>query len=275
MGFMYVAAGLFNKTIADLLAPGVDLVFSSPAPHSALDSWTSALAFTGQIYGDFAGYTEIAIGVALLLGFVLPVNFAFPYISASPQDFWRRWHISLSTWLRDYLYISLGGNRGNNRLRNLFLTMLLGGVWHGASWTFVIWGGYHGLLLVITHAVSRFAKPTQRVTQALSRALGIVLTFYLVVIGWVFFRAPTLASAGRILRDMHHSAVASNVTHDSKVMLLLVVGAIPLCHLISALPRTSFFAKRGRLLLWPTAAILIVMSIFFGASGHAFIYFQF
>ncbi len=125
-GFLLITVGLFKKTLADLLAGRVDAVFGSTGPVSLLEAWTGVLAFAAQIYGDFSGYTDMAIGIALLLGFKIPINFRLPYFATSPVDFWRRWHISLSSWLRDYLYIILGGNR-NHRYRNIFITMLLGG----------------------------------------------------------------------------------------------------------------------------------------------------
>jgi D-alanyl-lipoteichoic acid acyltransferase DltB (MBOAT superfamily) len=136
-GFLLITIGLFKKTIADLLAAPAATAFDGSAV-SLIETWTGVLAFAGQIYGDFSGYSDMAIGLALLLGFQIPLNFRLPYFARSPVDFWRRWHISLSTWLRDYLYIPLGGK--NARLRNIFITMLLGGLWHGAAWTFFGWG---------------------------------------------------------------------------------------------------------------------------------------
>ncbi|NNL94658.1 MAG: MBOAT family protein, partial [Xanthomonadales bacterium] len=150
-GFLLITVGLMKKTAADLLAKPVALAFDSGGPVSLIETWTGVLAFAGQIYGDFSGYSDMAIGLALLLGFKIPLNFRLPYLAASPVDFWRRWHISLSSWLRDYLYISLGGNRNNHRMRNIMITMLLGGLWHGAAWTFVVWGAFHGAIITLTH----------------------------------------------------------------------------------------------------------------------------
>ncbi len=165
-GFFLIGTGLMKKTVADMLSPVADHAFSAHGPLSAMEAWTGALAFTGQIYGDFSGYTDIAIGSAALLGFHIPDNFDLPYLATSPVDFWRRWHISLSSWLRDYLYISLGGNR-DHRYRNLMLTMLLGGLWHGAGWTFVAWGFYHGALLVVTHLlVARFPSLDEKLAAS-------------------------------------------------------------------------------------------------------------
>ena len=149
-GFLLIGTGLLNKTVADMLGIAADRIFSAGS-HSGLQAWTGAIAFTAQVYGDFCGYTDIAIGCALLLGIELPPNFNLPYISSSPIDFWNRWHISFSHWLRDYLYIPLGWKR---RRLNLVITMVLGGLWHGANWTFVIWGAYHGVLLVVTRMLA-------------------------------------------------------------------------------------------------------------------------
>jgi alginate O-acetyltransferase complex protein AlgI len=162
-------------------------------------AWTGAIAFGLQIFFDFSGYTDIAIGVALLFGFHFPENFRRPYLSASITEFWRRWHITLSHWLRDYVYISLGGNRkGVWRTRlNLMLTMLLGGLWHGASWNFVIWGGYHGALL----SVERMVFGRQERT-GLARIPLAMVTFLLVTIGWVFFRAKTFTAAVFVIGQM-------------------------------------------------------------------------
>ena len=181
-GMLLVALGLCKKNIADLLAPTANAFFANPYDATPLDAWLGALAFTGQIYGDFSGYTDIAIGTALLLGFRIPENFRLPYLAHSPVDFWQRWHISLSAWLRDYLYISLGGK--HDRYRNILITMLLGGLWHGANWTFIVWGFYHGVLINLTHWISKFF-PAKWQCIKLLRLLSIALTFYLVVIGWV------------------------------------------------------------------------------------------
>lgn len=187
-GVFLLALGLTKKmAFADNFAKVSDLYFNAATPTGGiLDAWTATIAFGLQIYFDFSGYTDMAIGMAKLLGFHFPVNFRRPYLAGSITDFWRRWHISLSTWLRDYLYIPLGGNR-NHTYRNLMLTMLLGGLWHGASWNFVIWGGYHGALLALERALG-LGEPRWRLLRA-------PITFALVMIGWVFFRAQTFSGA--------------------------------------------------------------------------------
>jgi alginate O-acetyltransferase complex protein AlgI len=171
----------------------------------ALDAWTGVLAYAFQIYFDFSGYSDMAIGLGLMLGFVFPKNFDSPYRAESLTDFWRRWHISLSTWLRDYLYLPLGGNRLGPRRTylNLALVMLLGGLWHGAAWNFVVWGGIHGGWLALERALGKRSP-----WQALPRPLRVASTFLVVLIGWVFFRAPDLSSAWSYLASMLGLATA-------------------------------------------------------------------
>jgi alginate O-acetyltransferase complex protein AlgI len=272
-GYLLIAVGLLKKTVADLLAGPADSLFRATSVPSALEAWTGALAFTGQIYADFSGYTDIAIGVALLLGFVLPPNFELPYLATSPIDFWRRWHLSLSTWLRDYLYIPLGGNR-NHRYRNLLITMLLGGLWHGANWTFVLWGLYHGLLLVVAHVlVGRFPalKKTPSAAVRWAKRLG---TLYLVVLGWVLFRAESLPAALRVFKGMHVPTVASGFTWPEVLTLLFVVAGLVLCHVASALAEKTGLRQRSSV-LWPVVAACMAVAMALGMPGHNFIYFQF
>jgi len=201
-GVLLVVFGLLKKlAIADQFAKIADAYFRNPAASPGwLAAWSGVTAFSIQIYFDFSGYTDMAIGLAQLLGFHFPENFRRPYLSRSITEFWRRWHISLSSWLRDYLYIPLGGNRGGGlrTYRNLMLTMLLGGLWHGASWNFVIWGGLHGGLL----AAERAAGVGRERARLSFGPLRVALTFALVTISWVFFRAATLAESTQILGRM-------------------------------------------------------------------------
>lgn len=191
-GFLLVLGLTKKMAFADNFAKVADAYFGQGTPPGGiLDAWTATIAFGMQIYFDFSGYTDMAIGMAKLLGFHFPVNFRRPYLAGSISDFWRRWHISLSTWLRDYLYIPLGGKR-RHTYRNLMLTMLLGGLWHGASWNFVIWGGYHGALLAAERALG--------IEQPRWRWVRMPFTFVLVMIGWVFFRAQSLEGALATLR---------------------------------------------------------------------------
>ena len=200
-GCAMILTGYIKKLVcADQFSLVADRYFADPAALPGLfPAWTGSIAFGLQIFFDFSGYTDIAIGVALLFGFHFPENFRRPYLSASVTEFWRRWHMTLSSWLRDYVYISLGGNRkGAWRTRvNLILTMLLGGLWHGASWNFVIWGGYHGVLLSMERLIRGREERTGLVRIPLA-----VLTFLLVTVGWVFFRAKTLTAAMFVIGQM-------------------------------------------------------------------------
>ena len=210
VGLTVFIIGLAKKVlIADVLAPSANAVFAAAAhgvPVHLFEAWGGALAYTARLYFDFSGYSDMAIGLALLFGLRLPLNFNSPYKATSIIDFWRRWHMTLSRFLRDYLYIPLGGNRHGKvrRYANLMITMLLGGLWHGASWTFMLWGGLHGLYLLMNHAWPRlFNRAT---------------TFIAAVVGWVFFRAPTLGAASTMLAGMvglHGVAIPERV-----VMLL-------------------------------------------------------
>jgi D-alanyl-lipoteichoic acid acyltransferase DltB (MBOAT superfamily) len=204
--FWLIAAGLAKKVVLSsyLSSAIVDPVFADPRQHSAIEVLFAIWGYAVQIYADFSGYTDIAIGIALLMGFRFPVNFRRPYSAVSLQDFWRRWHITLSNWLRDYLYIPLGGNRGSDAkvYRNIMITMILGGLWHGAAWTFVIWGAYHGIGQVIGHRRREFriarglaAEPTGTWRVAWAR----FVTFQVVCLGWLFFRATSLGGVWEML----------------------------------------------------------------------------
>ncbi|SVC07926.1 uncharacterized protein METZ01_LOCUS260780, partial [marine metagenome] len=192
-----ILGGLFKKMVlADVLAAQlVDGVFADPGGATGLETLLAVYGYALQIYGDFSGYSDIAIGIALLLGFRFSANFDQPYRALSLRDFWRRWHISLSSWLRDYLYIGLGGSRrGRARtMRNLLATMVLGGLWHGAGWTFVLWGALHGVGLVVERLV--WPEPNATVGGRLGRAIRGLVTFHIVCVGWVFFRSVDLERA--------------------------------------------------------------------------------
>jgi alginate O-acetyltransferase complex protein AlgI len=274
-GLFLVASGLVKKTVvADELARRVvDPVFNDPAAHSGAEVLLAIYGFAAQIYCDFSGYTDMAIGLALLLGFVLPQNFNRPYLALSLQDFWRRWHMTLSRWLRDYLYIPLGGNRHGARrtYRNLMLTMLLGGLWHGAAWTFVIWGGIHGTAL----SVERWARE-RWVGFRLPAWLAWFVTFHVVCLAWVFFRSPDLSTAFDMLGQIGASGPSPLVTLP---VVFLTVAAIAL----QALPSGWWRQAEGWLVRQPVAAqgvafgaLLVLADAAVGQQGVApFIYYQF
>ncbi|MEZ5366126.1 MAG: MBOAT family O-acyltransferase [Bryobacterales bacterium] len=211
-GCLLLILGLTKKmAFADQFAQVADAYFQDPASHPGLlTAWSAVFAFALQIFFDFSGYTDMAIGMARLFGFEFPVNFMRPYLAWSVTEFWRRWHITLSRWLRDYLYIPLGGNRGGawRTYRNLMLTMLLGGLWHGASWNFVIWGGLHGLYLSVERAAwgKRGGLP-----EPLAYPFRILFTFVLVLIAWVFFRAETFADSRYVLGEMFFGAAGASM----------------------------------------------------------------
>jgi alginate O-acetyltransferase complex protein AlgI len=280
-GFALLTLGLFQKVVlADgFLSPVVEAVYDQhdKAP-GMLDSWVATLAFAGQIFCDFAGYSTSAIGVALCLGFAMPDNFRFPYGAVGFSDFWRRWHITLSSWLRDYLYIPLGGNRHGpaRTYAALMGTMLLGGLWHGANWTFVVWGGLHGLYL----SAERWLKARFKgFTPGRFTLIGLaLLTFLLVNITWVFFRAKTFADAGVVLTGM--SGMASHpaplIAAGPMIIAMVIVSAIFGTHL--AMRNTTLEAVMERT---PAIAIASIWTILLFAviveqgQGNAFIYFAF
>ena len=203
-GLIIFAIGLFKKTcLADGIQPLVGPAFGPGSPTFD-QAWIGALAYTFQLYFDFSGYSDMAIGISLMFGIFLPLNFNSPYKAVSIVDFWRRWHMTLSQFLRDYLYISLGGNRRGPVMRyvNLMITMLLGGLWHGAAWTFVVWGALHGGYLCINHAWNRFGPEVAPRWQPVTTFAGAVLTFLAVVVAWVFFRANDVDSAIYVLVRM-------------------------------------------------------------------------
>ncbi|HEY3838594.1 MAG TPA: MBOAT family O-acyltransferase [Bryobacteraceae bacterium] len=226
-GVFLIFIGLAKKmALADQFAIVADSYFNNVhAIPGAMPAWSATVAFTLQIFFDFSGYTDIAIGTAKLFGFHFPLNFARPYLATSITDFWHRWHMSLSRWLRDYLYIPLGGNRHGELMtyRNLMLTMLLGGLWHGASWNFMIWGGYHGLLL----SFERMRRGKIREVFVWQNPLRALLTFVLVCIGWVFFRARTFADSSYVLSQMFTNPHGSSLLlhrHYGMIVITLIIA---------------------------------------------------
>jgi alginate O-acetyltransferase complex protein AlgI len=266
--------GLFKKAvIADQIALIIDPVYKNPEQYNSGALWLAMLGYAMQIYCDFSGYTDMALGIAHTFGFKLPNNFNAPYLASSPADFWRRWHISLSRWLRDYLYISLGGNRlGPTRtMVNLFLTMLLGGLWHGANWTFIVWGAYHGLLLALQRLI-----PNSWNHPAL-RPFTIMLTFLLVCIGWVFFRAQTLSEAYTILRGLVIPTSGQGLTSDQQLIVLAGLAAVFTGHLLGQYrwrPRSAFNVPAPIAGL-AIAGLLLLALLLMPSDGKVFIYFQF
>lgn len=275
--FLLIAWGLFKKTvIASELAAGiVDPVFFDPTAYGALDLLAAVYAYAVQIYCDFSAYSDMAIGFAALLGYRFPRNFDQPYRAASLQDFWRRWHISLSSWLRDYLYIPLGGGRGSlwKGCRNVMITMLLGGVWHGAAWTFVAWGGLHGAGLAIER-VWRAWRPAS--VGRWATALGVVVTFHLVCLGWILFRAESFSLAMEYLQGF--ARVTEPAARLTPFLAVMIAGGL----LMHALPARAAeqAARLSRAIPSPVfgaglALMLLAVEAMRPEGVAPFIYFQF
>jgi D-alanyl-lipoteichoic acid acyltransferase DltB (MBOAT superfamily) len=274
--------GLFKKVvIADNLAPLVDAVYGSGAQPTGAEVLLATYAFAIQIYCDFSGYTDIARGLARAMGFRLVLNFNLPYLAKGARDFWRRWHISLSTWLRDYLYIPLGGNRGGGvrTASNLMVTMTLGGLWHGAAWTFLFWGIFHGLWLSLDRSslgIRDRVRPRGGAPRWMWDALAVVLTFHLVCVGWVLFRAPSIGGAVALFRallvDWSPGLTAAWIRP-----FLLLVSPLLLVQTVQAVtgdleaPRRFWLPVRIALY----AGLLIGILLFGQDHAAPFIYFQF
>lgn len=277
--FTLIAKGLVKKVVvASYLADRVvDTVFATPKAHSAPEVLFGIYGYAVQIYADFSGYTDIAIGLALLLGFRFPQNFDGPYTARSLQDFWRRWHMTLSRWLRDYLYIPLGGNRGGRRAtyRNLLLTMVLGGLWHGAAWTFVVWGGIHGGGLALERWWrERHGEPEPAPWRPFVRWL---VTFHVVCLAWVFFRAESFGAAGDVLLRLFTGwGQPSPLVTPVLVLLIAAAVAIQFSPPRLATRLVDGFAHLRPALQGVTLAAALVLIDAFGPEGVApFIYFQF
>jgi D-alanyl-lipoteichoic acid acyltransferase DltB (MBOAT superfamily) len=264
--------GLFKKALADKLGPIADGAFDAKVAISPLHAWTGLIAYAAQLYGDFSGYTDMATAIALLLGLDLPPNFDLPYLATSPADFWRRWHISLSSWLRDYVYLPLGVRLRRKRTLNLVLTWIVAGLWHGTSWLYLIYGAYHGLLLAATDWLTRRfggngpPRGIRRVAQTL-------LTFYLVLQGYVLFRAHSASAAAHFFVALHSSQAPSVLTHATLTPAACAFGVLVLCHLLDYTIRRP--AAERSWLMWPAMATVVTCLALFSGPAQPFIYFAF
>ncbi len=281
-GIALMLIGLFQKVVlADsLFAPVADQVFSADQAVGVAQAWIGTAAFSGQIFCDFAGYSTCAIGAALAFGFRLPLNFLNPYAALGLSDFWRRWHISLSTWLRDYLYIPLGGNRGSalRTARNLMLTMLLGGLWHGAGWTFIIWGALHGAYLLVERMLRTALPATGRAARLLALP-GAIATLLAVMYAWVWFRAGSLAQGWAISRqllDLGSLRASLGTVSMAQWWALAGFGLLVAWQWLMRAHSSEAFVQRLPApvlgLLLGLLASLILLS---PGNSNAFIYFQF
>jgi D-alanyl-lipoteichoic acid acyltransferase DltB (MBOAT superfamily) len=281
-GLALMTLGLFEKIVlADTLLSGpADRVFGFAGSLVALDSWAGVLAFAGQIFFDFAGYSITAIGAALTLGFHLKDNFRFPYAAIGFSDFWRRWHISLSTFLRDYLYIPLGGNQVPpfRAASNLVIVMFLGGLWHGAAWTFVVWGLLHGSYLVIERVFRIFFEEKPWAGSPLTRVVAGFATYGAVCIAWVFFRASDFTIASRMLSGMFGGHPNGDMILATRELLQIGIVTAGVIALHWTMRDEAFETVVMRLPAWAITAIGSIMAfaiIFTQGSSNAFIYFQF
>lgn len=272
LGLTVFTFGLFKKVvIADKLAVWANDAFSHADSLSCADAWAGALSYTLQLYFDFSGYSEMAIGLALLFNLRMPVNFNSPYQARNIIDFWRRWHMTLGLWVKNYLYIPMGGNRRGElkKMRNLFVSMLLIGLWHGAGWTFIIWGGLHGLLLMINHA-------WRKTDIELPSVINWAATFLCVVICWVFFRAENIPEALSMLASM--TAIQSLLLVDTKgitVLAKLVIAVIVLTRLPNTLALLKHFHPNNKWLLIASIMLLVSLYNIALAGTGEFLYFQF
>jgi alginate O-acetyltransferase complex protein AlgI len=299
-GIPLIIIGLAKKLLlADNLATFVHMGVSAPTMYSGPELWLFAYAFAFQIYFDFSGYTDIGRGSAMLFGYHIPLNFNMPYIASNISDFWRRWHISLSSWLRDYLFIPCGGSRGGNWAtnRNLFLTMALGGLWHGASWNFVIWGVYHGLALIVHREFTQW-QATQKwfvdllkqpVAARLYNWAALLLTFHAVCIGWVFFRIQNISAAFAMVRRMvtlrpffsmpapdHFLVLKPDLPVVVPVVMAMTLILVILNWPISALNEKNVFTKAPAIVQAAyCAAVILAIITFLPDNSQPFIYFQF
>jgi alginate O-acetyltransferase complex protein AlgI len=282
-GAWLIAWGYFQKVfVADNLSTLANTVFEPNTHHTGINVLLGVYAFAFQIYGDFAGYSNIARGTSKLMGIELIENFRFPYFVRSAQEFWRHWHISLSTWLRDYLYIPLGGSRGSPWLtrRNLLITMVLGGLWHGAAWTFVLWGFYHGLLLIAYRAADSIGV-TQRWLLGPSRAarvLGWAVMFHLTCVGWLIFRARSARQLGELTWSLIASFSPASVDlHGLLVPLLLYTTPLLIVHACEAYFDDVLVVRQLPLSVrYSVYAATFYLTMLFGNfGGSEFIYFQF
>lgn len=293
-GMRQILWGLFKKVvIADNLAQYANMVFNHSGQYSGLVLFIGAFCFAVQIYCDFSGYSDIALGAARLLGFELLKNFSFPYFSRDIAEFWRRWHISLSSWFKDYVYIPLGGSKGGNwmRVRNTFIIFIVSGFWHGANWTFVIWGLLNALYIMPSIVFKTNRNHIEIVAQGkyfpnAKELLQMMLTFILTIFAWIFFRAATVAAAFDFIQKIILTAFSKRSVHDLIEFVYWKIGLdklfiVFMFFLVEWLGRESNFAieridyKSNKLFKWSFYTLIIVLIIFYIGDKDQFIYFQF
>lgn len=278
-GLKWLLWGMFMKVVmADRVGIYVDSIFNNYEYQSGLSCWIGSILYTFQIYGDFAGYSFMAVGVGQLLGFELINNFQRPYFSQSVTEFWHRWHISLSTWLRDYVYIPLGGSRCS-RIRNywnIFLTFLVSGVWHGANWTFIVWGMIHGLFQI----AEKMLGLNKFQSNGLRKVVRVIVTFFIVNLAWIFFRMPTVGQAFEVIKLMlfNHQTTLATITPSMSLFIIVSVIIVMLKDLVDEfLPqRYSLFHNQYTIVRWTVYVVLMCMVLTCGVFDNSqFIYVSF
>jgi D-alanyl-lipoteichoic acid acyltransferase DltB (MBOAT superfamily) len=272
LGIFFFIVGLFQKVvIADSLISVVDTGFANAHLLNFIEAWSTLLAFSLQIYFDFAGYSNMAIGLGLFFNIRFPMNFNSPYQAVSLIDFWRRWHMTLSRFLRDYLYIPLGGNRLGNisKYKNLLVTFLIGGLWHGAAWTYIVWGAYHGIILALNHFL-------EDIGVRISGIPGRILTFFIVIYGWVFFRAQNMSEAFALTRSLFRfqRISVSNTYFLWKYQACMIIAALMVALFF---PNAEFWARKVKPVLgWGMLfALVFATNLLFLNRESVFLYFQF
>jgi alginate O-acetyltransferase complex protein AlgI len=280
-GIALIIVGMFEKVVlADgMLAPVAEKVYAATADATGVDAWIGTMAFSGQIFFDFNGYSTIAVGLGCCLGFKFPWNFLSPYAAVGFSDFWRRWHITLSTWLRDYVYIPLSGNRASaaRTLVNLMLTMLIGGLWHGASWLFVLWGGVHGLLLIAERFLGKMFGNAAIFRSGFATFLLGIATWLIICLTWVLFRADSPESAANLLSAMLSLKSGVSMLTSAEILRVELVLVGLLC--VHWFMRDRDFEETANGISWPVAsmvlAVMILAIVLSPGEERAFIYFEF
>ena len=279
-GRLFLAGAVQKLLLADQVSPFVDKTFANPTLYSGVTEWLAVLAYALQIFGDFSGYSLMAIGVALILGYRLPENFRMPYISSSIVEFWRRWHITLSFFLRDYLYIPLGGNRHGfvNTQRNAIITMLLGGLWHGASWNFVLWGGLHGSAIVAHHIWERILPVRFRDSTLwyyVQWPFGWIVTFLFVLMAWIPFRAAHFSETEEITSRIWTLADGVNWFHTPTICVLIVVVMWHIGYVTGVRDQLTALIPAHWFYIFEVTAMITLLLLFAPTNTSPFIYFQF